>query len=104
MVEWWLSGAGSRRSCEPEAEATGLAPKQAADRHDPLALPSEGFVLVDSAAPPCRAGGRGASLRLGGSCVRGGDCFGEVSELRPCFDNATTAGRRLPGAPNEVLG
>ena len=50
MVEWWLSGAGSRRSCEPEAEATGLAPKQAADRHDPLALPSEGFVLVDSAS------------------------------------------------------
>ena len=59
MVEWWLSGAGSRRSCEPEAEATGLAPKQAADRHDPLALPSEGFVLVDSAAPPAALGAAG---------------------------------------------
>ena len=74
MVEWWLSGAGSRRSCEPEAEATGLAPKQAADRHDPLALPSEGFVLVDSAAPPCRAGGRGpASASAGRAFVAGID-------------------------------
>ncbi len=58
MVEWWLSGAGSRRSSEPKAEATGLAPKQSADRHDPLASPSEGFVLAPSPIPPCRAGSR----------------------------------------------
>ncbi len=56
VVEWWLSGGGSRRSCEPQAEATGLAPKQAADRHDPLASPSEGFVLLHSPLPPCCAG------------------------------------------------
>ena len=54
MVEWWLSGAGSRRSCEPEAEATGLAPKQAADRHDPLASPSEGSVFAHSRIAPSR--------------------------------------------------
>ena len=56
VVEWWPSGAGSRRCSEPQAEATGLAPKQAADRHDPLASPSEGFVLLRSPLPPCCAG------------------------------------------------
>ena len=56
VIEWWLSGAGSRRPCEPKAEATGLAPKQSADRHDPLASPSEGFVLLHSPVPPCCAG------------------------------------------------
>ena len=56
VVEWWLSGAGSRRCSEPKAEATGLAPKQAAERHDPLASPSEGFVLMHSRIPPCCAG------------------------------------------------
>ena len=57
MVEWLLRRAGSRLLSKPKAEATGLAPKQAADRHDPLTFPSEGFVFVGSAAPFCRAGG-----------------------------------------------
>ena len=48
VVGWWLSGAGSRRSSEPQAEATRSAPKQAADRHGPLASRSEGFVFVNS--------------------------------------------------------
>ncbi len=55
VVEWWLSGAGSRRSSEPKAAATGLAPKQAADRQNPLASRSEGFVLLHSRIPPCCA-------------------------------------------------
>ena len=46
VVEWWLSGAGSLRFSEPEAEATGLAPQQASERYDPLVSPPEGFVLL----------------------------------------------------------
>ena len=56
VAEWWLSGGGSRRCSEPKAEATGLAPKQAAERHDPVASRSEGFVLLRSPIPPCCAG------------------------------------------------
>ncbi len=55
VVGWWLSGAGSRRCSMPKAEATGLAPKQSAERHGPLASPSEGFVLVHSRISSCRA-------------------------------------------------
>ena len=55
MVKCGLWRAGSRRSSMPKAEATGLAPKQSAERHDPLASPSEGFVLVRSRSPPCPA-------------------------------------------------
>ena len=54
MVKWWLWRAGSRRSSEPKAEATGLAPKQAADRHDPLASPSQGSVFAHSRIAPSR--------------------------------------------------
>jgi len=55
VVEWWLSGAASLRFSEPEAEATGLAPQQAAERDDPLVSPPEGFVLLHSPIPPCCA-------------------------------------------------
>ena len=47
VVEWLLFRAGSRLLSKPKAEATGLAPKQAAERHDPLASPSEGFVFQE---------------------------------------------------------
>ena len=39
----------------PKAEATGLAPKQSADRHGPLAPLSEGRVSAHARIPPCRA-------------------------------------------------
>ncbi len=55
MVKCWLWRAGSRRSSKPKAEATGLAPKQSADRHDPLASLSEGRVFAHSPIPPCCA-------------------------------------------------
>ena len=53
MVKCWLWRAGPRRLSMPKAEATGLAPKQAADAQDPLASSSEGFVLLHSPIPPC---------------------------------------------------
>ena len=61
MVKCWLWRAGSRRLSRPKAEATGLAPKQAADRHYPLASPSEGFVLVSSPILAGCAGSRSSS-------------------------------------------
>ena len=124
MVKWWLWRAGSRRSSEPKAEATGLAPKQAADRHDPLASPSEGSVFAHSRIAPSRtspcspaaafvAPGAHPSrrrLRLADGLplrpapsrwwvwqrlrVWENDCFGEVSELRPWAETT----RRSPGA------
>ena len=55
VAEWLLRRAGPRLLLMPQAEATGLAPRQAADRHDPLASLSDGFVFVNSAISVCCA-------------------------------------------------
>ena len=68
VVDWLLRRAGSRLLSKPKAEATGLAPKQAAAAHDPLASPSEGFVLVNLAIPVCCARSCGPASASAG-CV-----------------------------------
>ena len=50
-----VGGPGRAGPREAPGRGEGSAPKQAADRHDPLASRSEGFVFVNSAIPVCCA-------------------------------------------------
>ncbi len=82
MVGWLLLRAGSRLLSKPKAEATGLAPKQSADAHDPLASPSEGFVLVNPAIPACWAG---SCLSASASIVRSARRLGVTLRVGAAF-------------------
>ena len=103
VVEWLLLRAGSRLLLKPQADATGLAPKQAADRHDPLASPSEGLVFVNSAIPACCAWSCGPASTSADCVFVAGIALVKSRSRAPGRRQRDVRRASLVGVPNGIL-